>query len=233
MAERVELAITEAERGKIADDLRRYGAYRERTGVDLWNAFTEQKPHELEPPNLTQEIKGRSASHHAVAKNCMALASVIESENPVLLTQETVQLIQEAFGDIYGGEFPPWAARTAMVSRMASRRMSEAAADGSRTAAEFVAVNAELPPSDAERYEAAIMHYLTEANTKISEQLTELRTSQEALHKQLQAQRREIDQLRNPGGIRRQLPNPFRSTFEPTVQAPRRRGGPADDGPAL
>lgn len=95
-----------AERGKIADDLRRYGAYHERTGVDLWNVFTKQKPHELEPPNLTQEIKGRTASHHAVAESCMAMASVIESENPLLLTPETVQLIQEAFGDIYGGEFP-------------------------------------------------------------------------------------------------------------------------------
>ena len=59
--------------------------------------FTKQKPHELEPPNLTQEIKGRTASHHAVAESCMAMASVIESENPLLLTPETVQLIQEAF----------------------------------------------------------------------------------------------------------------------------------------
>jgi len=232
MAERVELAISEAERGKIADDLRRYGAYRERTGIDLWNTFTEQKPHELEPPNLTQEIKDRTASHHAVAKNCVALASAIESENPVLLTPETIQLIQEAFGDIYGGELPPRAARTAMFSRMASRRMSEAAADGSLAPAEFVAVNAELQPSDPERYEAAIMHYLTEANAKISEQLTELRTRQEALHTQLRAQQREIDQLRTPGTTRRQLPNPFRSTSEPTVQASRRRG-PSDDGPAL
>ena len=55
--------------------------------------------------------------------------------------------------------------------------MSEAAGNGSFALAEFVVVNAELQPSDAERYEAAIMHYLTEANAKISEQLAELRTS--------------------------------------------------------
>ena len=119
-----------------------------------------------------------------------------------------------------------------MFSRMASRRMSEAAGNGSFALAEFVVVNAELQPSDAERYEAAIMHYLTEANAKISEQLAELRTSMDGLNEQLQAQRREIDQLRNPSATRRQLPNPFRSTFEPTVQAPRRRG-PSDEGPAL
>ncbi|RAG64372.1 hypothetical protein DN536_37220, partial [Burkholderia multivorans] len=82
-----------------------------------------------------------------------------------------------------------------MFSRMASRRMSEAAGNGSFALAEFVVVNAELQPSDAERYEAAIMHYLTEANAKISEQLAELRTSMDGLNEQLQAQRREIDQL--------------------------------------
>lgn len=230
MAEQVELALTEAERAKVADDLRRYGAYRERTGADLWDTFVEREPSELEPPNLTQEIKDSTASHHAVAEECMALASAIESNDPVPFTRETVHLIREAFDDTYGGEFPPLVARTAMFSRMASRRMSEAA-DGSRAPTEFVAVNAELQPSDAERYEAAIMQYLTEANAKISEQLAGLRTNQEALHKQLQAQQREIDQLRNPSRTRRRLPNPFRATYEPASSSPRR--GPADEGPAL
>ncbi|MAG57646.1 MAG: hypothetical protein DI613_10555 [Kocuria rhizophila] len=68
---------------------------------------------------------------------------------------------------------------------MASRRMSEAAGNGSFALAEFVVVNAELQPSDAERYEVAIMHYLTEANAKISEQLAELRTSMDGLNEQL------------------------------------------------
>ena len=72
--------------------------------------------------------------------------------------------------------------------------MSEAAGNGSFALAEFVVVNAELQPSDAERYEAAIMHYLTEANAKISEQLAELRTSMDGLNEQLQARDRPVAQ---------------------------------------
>ena len=92
-------------------------------------------------------------------------------------------------------------------------------------------VAAEPQPSATEKFALALAQHVEEANAKLSAQLTELRTSLDGLNKQLQAQRREIDQLRNPSATRRQLPNPFRSTFEPSSQT--RRHGPSDNGPAL
>ncbi|SLE37242.1 Uncharacterised protein [Mycobacteroides abscessus subsp. bolletii] len=233
MADVMTLALTPVERSAVARDLRRYRDYRESLAADLWNSAVLPEPGEPDPPGITPSIEQMTESHYEVAEHCHTLAAAFESDDPVVPLGGAIGLIETVMDEAHGDELPPEVARTAMFCRVASRRGDEAYENDLDSRDEIVMVAAEPQPSATEKFALALAQHVEEANAKLSEQLAELRTSLDGLNEQLQAQRREIDQLRNPGATRRQLPNPFRSTFEPTMQAPRRRGGPSDDGPAL
>ncbi|WP_153502770.1 MULTISPECIES: hypothetical protein [Actinomycetes] len=119
--------------------------------------------------------------------------------------------------EAYPDDLPPEVARTAMFCRVVYRRLDDADSPG-----DVVAVSMEPQPAATERYVLGMMHRLSEANAALSTQLAELRQNLESLNVRLQAQQREIVQLRGQGGKRRRLPNPFTSAFEPTSPARRR-----------
>jgi hypothetical protein len=217
MAERMVLVLDAGERGAIAHDLRRYGAYRQRVADDLVDAHVLPEPGEPDSSGITPQVVAMVDSHVAVAEHCEALAAAFDGDDPVSLTRPDLRLVEETVSEAYLDDLPPEVARTAMFCRVASRRLHDA-----DPPAEVVAVNMELHPAATERYVLGMMHRLGEANAALSAQLAELRRSQDVLTGRLQAQQREIAQLRGQGGKRRRLPNPFTSAFEPTSPTPRR-----------
>lgn len=211
------LVLDEGERAAIAHDLRRYGVSRQRVADDLVDAHVLPEPGEPDPSGITPQVAAMTESHVAVAEDCEALAAAFESDAPVPLTLRDIRLVEETLSDAYVDALPPDVARTAMFCRVAYRRLDDTDPPGG-----VVAVNMEPQPAATERYVLGMMHRLREANAVLGTQLAELRQNLETLNKRLQAQQREIAQLRGQGGRRRRLPNPFTSTFEPTSPAQRR-----------
>lgn len=85
-----------------------------------------------------------------------------------------------------------------MFCRIAHRRLAEV--DGAAAPDDVVAVNMETQPLATERFLLGLTQRLEEVNTKLSQQLSQLRESQEALNERVKVQQREIAQLREQGG---------------------------------
>lgn len=212
MAEQMMLVLAEDERSAVAQELRRYGNYREDIGADLWDSHVLPEPGEPDPAGITPQVEKMIDGHITVGEDCASLAAAFESTAPVLLTLPSIQLIEDALSEAYPDGLFPEVARTAMFCRIAHRRLTQASAADALD--EAVAVNAEMQPVATAPAEAALAQRLEEVNATLSQQLVQLHGSQESLNERVTAQQRQIEQLRNQGGKRRRLPNPFSSTFD-------------------
>lgn len=210
MADGMTLALTPAERGAVAHELRRYGNYRREIGDELWDSAVDPEPGEPDPPGITPTVEQMVDSHLAFAEQCASLAAAVESDEPVVsLDRSAIAVIGMALEEGFNEEFPPELARTAMLCRLVNRRGSKTSEQNLSTTGEAVIVLAEPQPFATERFAVALAQRMDEVNTALSAQLAELRQNQETLTKRVLAQQREIKQLREQNGNRRRSPSPF------------------------
>lgn len=210
MADGMTLALTPAERGAVAHELRRYGNYRRGIGDDLWDSAIAPEPGEPDPPGITPKVEKMVDSHLAFAGRCDWLAAAFESDEPVVsLDRSAIDAIGMALEEGFIDEFPPEIARTAMLCRLVNRRGNNPSEQNLDATGEVMIIPAEPQPLATERFAVALAQRMDEVNTALSTQLAELRQNQEALSKRVLAQQREIKQLREPNGNRRRPPSPF------------------------
>lgn len=139
------LSISQAERGAMARELRRYREYRLNLANDLLDAHVIREPDEPEPPGITTQIGDMANSHFLVAGACDALAERFEGDGAVELTRDVLYLIDTVLDNAYAGDLPGELTRVAEFGasvRLQLRR--PAGADRAR--GRFLVVNAETPP---------------------------------------------------------------------------------------
>ncbi|WP_293787911.1 hypothetical protein [uncultured Aeromicrobium sp.] len=243
MVDGITLALTPAERGAVAHELRRYGNYRRGIADDLWDSAITPEPGEPDPPGITPEpgepdppgitpkVEQMVESHLAFAERCESLAAAFESDEPLVsLDRSAIAVIGMALEEGFVEEFPPEIARTALLCRLVNRRGNNPSEQNPGTTGEVMIVPAEPQPLATEKFTVALAQRMDEVNTALSAQLAELRQNQETLSKRVLAQQREIKQLREQNGNRRRSPSPFGAL---DASGPSRRGHRPDPGRAL
>ena len=149
-------------------------------------------------------------SHFDVAGECDDLATAFESDAPVGLTSEAIDLIEEAIDNAFAGEVPPEVARIAMLARLTQRRLAE---PGVLLAFQDD-VQAGATPVVAQVLAVDDLQQLRDEHAQLRAQVAQLSGQVDALTVQVESQREEITALREHGAKRRLLPNLFSATVD-------------------